>query len=111
MDRGRQIDNIQNTNAVFIDNFGQHGKTSVKTSNPPGGKSNFSLGWCDQQDQPKPTQGKKRFAQQNSDNMNSIMGGGKPVHTSVEVTKNPGGQSNSVFGADDSNYENYRRDM
>ena len=52
MDKGRQIDNIQNVNARFIDNFGASQKTSVKTSNPPGknifnlgGKSNFSLGW------------------------------------------------------------------
>jgi hypothetical protein len=36
MDRGRQIDNIQNVNARFIDTFGQGGKTSVKTTNPPG---------------------------------------------------------------------------
>ena len=42
--------------------------------------------------------------------MIGIMGGEqKPVHTSVRVTKNPGGQSNIVFGTDDSNYEHYRR--
>ena len=43
MDRGREIDNAQNTNAVYIDKYGNGGKTSVKTSNPPGGKSNFSF--------------------------------------------------------------------
>ena len=36
MDKGRQMDNIQNTNARYIDKFGQDNKTSVKTSNPPG---------------------------------------------------------------------------
>ena len=45
MDRGRQIDNIQNSNAVYIDRFGKSGKTSTKIINPPGGKDNFSLGW------------------------------------------------------------------
>ena len=32
MDRGREIDNAQNTNAVYIDKYGNGGKTSVKTS-------------------------------------------------------------------------------
>lgn len=36
MDRGRVIDNVQNVNARFIDQYGAAGKTSVKTSNPPG---------------------------------------------------------------------------
>ena len=35
MDRGRQIDNIQNSNAVYIDRFGKSGKTSTKIINPP----------------------------------------------------------------------------
>ena len=35
MDKGREIDNAQNTNAVYIDKYGNGGKTSVKTSNPP----------------------------------------------------------------------------
>lgn len=35
MDRGRVIDNIQNVNARYIDQFGA-GKTSVKIVNPPG---------------------------------------------------------------------------
>ncbi len=35
MDRGRQIDNIQNVNARYIDQYGA-GRTSVKTTNPPG---------------------------------------------------------------------------
>ena len=47
MDRGREIDNAQNTNAVYIDKYGNGGKTSVKTSNPPGGKSHFSFGGVD----------------------------------------------------------------
>jgi len=52
MDRGRIIDNIQNTNARFIDNFGASNKTSVRTTNPPGGKSSFSLGWSEPEVQP-----------------------------------------------------------
>ena len=110
MDRGREIDNAQNTNAVYIDKYGNGGKTSVKTSNPPGGKSHFSFGWSGQEEQePVQKRGKKRF-DQNNDNMIRIMGGEqKPVHTSVRVTKNPGGQSNIVFGTDDSNYEHYRK--
>lgn len=52
MDRGRIIDNIQNTNARFIDNYGASNKTSVRTTNPPGGKSSFSLGWSEPDVQP-----------------------------------------------------------
>lgn len=47
MDRGRAIDNAQNTNARFIDNFGTSNKTSVRITNPAGGKSSFSFGWCE----------------------------------------------------------------
>jgi hypothetical protein len=36
MDRGRIIDQVQNQNARFIDNFNNSNKTSVKTTNPPG---------------------------------------------------------------------------
>lgn len=36
MDKGRIMDNIQNSNARFIDKYGDTNKTSVKTSNPPG---------------------------------------------------------------------------
>ena len=43
MDKGRVIDNIQNVNARFIDGYGGTGKTSVKTSNPPGKKLNYFL--------------------------------------------------------------------
>ena len=39
------IDNIQNTNARFIDNYGSNHRTSIKMINPPGGRSSFSLGW------------------------------------------------------------------
>lgn len=53
MDRGRQIDNSQNVNARWIDQFNQQGKTSVKTSNPPGGKSSFSLGWTEPEPVPQ----------------------------------------------------------
>lgn len=35
MDKGRQIDNTQNVNARYIDQYGA-GRTSVNVSNPPG---------------------------------------------------------------------------
>jgi hypothetical protein len=62
MDRGRQIDNIQNVNAVNIDKFGNTGKTSTRVINPPGGKDHFSLGWGDNnKEEEKPKYGRKRF--------------------------------------------------
>ena len=63
MDKGRIMDNIQNNNARFVDNFG-NGKTSVKTSNPPGGKSSFSLGWDDNNTYNNPAP-KKNFSNLN----------------------------------------------
>lgn len=45
MDRGAMIDQIQNENARFIDNFHSKQRTCIKTLNPPGGKSHFSFGW------------------------------------------------------------------
>ena len=56
MDKGRIMDNAQNNNARYVDNFGGSGKTSTKVMAPPGGKSSFSLGWNEpevQQQQPK----------------------------------------------------------
>jgi len=53
MDRGRQIDNTQNVNARWIDQYNQTNKTSVKIANPPGGKSSFSLGWTDPEPVPQ----------------------------------------------------------
>jgi len=47
MDKGRQIDKIQNVNARWVDQFNHTNKTSVRTTNPPGGKSTFSLGWSE----------------------------------------------------------------
>ena len=104
MDRGRQIDSIQNQNAVYIDNYGETRKTSVKIANPPGGRSNFSLGWGDDshQQQEKPKYGRKRF----EPNQNSLQNN---VHTSVKVSHNPGGKSNIVFGTDQTSYEDYRK--
>jgi len=45
MDRGRIMDQVQNQNARFIDNFGAAGKTSVNVSNPPGININFKIRW------------------------------------------------------------------
>lgn len=132
MDRGRQIDNIQNTNAVFIDHYGNRGKTSVKTSNPPGGQSHFSLGWS----QPEPQQEKQtQNSKEHNYGHNEVEQEQKPInrfgkgkqsyqqqqpepqqqpqpqqpHTSVKISRAPGGQSNIVFGTDDSNYNHYRK--
>ena len=131
MDRGRQIDNIQNSNAVFLDRFGKSGKTSTKVINPPGGKDHFSLGWEEPQQQnqsQKPQSNKPRIerkketeprtipsqyhpktqqpqqAPQQSPNQNQ-----NQPHTSVRVNQRPGGTSNIIFGTDDSNYEHYRK--
>ena len=115
MDRWRQIDNIQNINAVNIDKFGNTGKTSTRVINPPGGKDHFSLGWGDDnKEEEKPKFGRKRFDQfQNSNkqdnNINPNQNKNSGVHTSVKVSNRPGGQSSIVFGTDDSNYEHYRK--
>lgn len=62
MDRGRQIDHTQNCDAQYYDKYGQGGHTSVKIANPPGGKSNFSLGWGgDPEPEQQPHYGRKRF--------------------------------------------------
>jgi len=61
MDKGRQIDNTQNVNARWIDQFNQSNKTSVKISNPPGGKSSFSLGWTDPEPVPQRNAATNRY--------------------------------------------------
>jgi hypothetical protein len=48
------MDKAQNQNARFIDTFGHNNKTSVKTMQPPGGTSSFSLGWCEPVVQKRP---------------------------------------------------------
>ena len=128
MDRGRQIDNIQNSNAVYIDRFGKSGKTSTKIINPPGGQGHFSLGW-EEPKQNKPsiqTQNPKPRIERKKDNeprtipskyhpktqqmnQNNINMNTNQQHTSVRVNQRPGGKSNIVFGNDDSNYEHYRK--
>ena len=73
MDKGRQIDNIQNTNARFFDNYGKSGKTSTKISHPPGGVDHISLSWeTNNNPEPKYTYGKKRFEQSNYYNYNNF---------------------------------------
>ena len=104
MDRGRQIDNIQNVNAVHIDQFGRSGKTSTRVTHPPGGEDHFSLGWgYDPEPQPRNNYGKKRFDQ--------------PQPQQQQQWKNPSGpinrdqnfRSNIVFGNDDPHYDHYRK--
>ena len=70
MDRGRAMDNIQNTNARFIDNYGNSNKTSVRTTNPPGGKSSFSLGWTEPEVQPVNNRN-RNFNNNDSNNSNN----------------------------------------
>ena len=133
MDRGRQIDNIQNSNAVYLDRFGKSGKTSTKIINPPGGQDHFSLGW----EEPKqiktntqsqnPPMNKPRIerkkeiqprtipnkyqpkTQQIPNNNININTNVNQQHTSVRVNQRPGGNSNIIFGTDDSNYDHYRK--
>ena len=126
MDRGRQIDNIQNSNAVFIDRFGKSGKTSTKVMAPPGGQDHFSLGWEEpKQNKPSPQSQnpnpKPRIERKKDDEPRTIPSKYHPKtqqqpmpynnqpHTSVRVNQRPGGNSNIVFGTDDSNYEHYRK--
>ena len=137
MDRGRQIDNIQNCNAVFIDRFGKSGKTSTRVLNPPGGKDHFSLGWDEppkelQRQHPqqyskqpdpyevnKPRIDRRRNEQELPRNIPQHGYNNKPAqnqqqyqqqqHTSVRVNQRPGGNSNIIFGSDDSNYDHYRK--
>ena len=101
MDRGRQIDNIQNVNAVHIDQFGKSGKTSTRVTHPPGGEDHFSLGWGNEPEQPKPNYGKKRFDQpQPQQQWNNPSG---------PINRNQNYKSNIVFGNDDANYDHYRK--
>ena len=132
MDRGRQIDNIQNSNAVYLDRFGKSGKTSTKIINPPGGQDHFSLGWEDPkeikpntQTQNPPSMNKPRIERKKENQPRTIPNKYQPKtqqvqnnnnnininqqHTSVRVNQRPGGNSNIVFGNDDSNYDHYRK--
>ena len=127
MDRGRQIDNIQNSNAVYLDRFGKSGKTSTKIINPPGGKDHFSLGWGDPEpnNQPqKQSSNKPRIERRKDQEPRTIPSQYHPKtqqppqqsqqyqsqqHTSVRVNQRPGGNSNIVFGTDDSDYNHYRK--
>ena len=127
MDRGRQIDNIQNSNAVYIDRYGKSGKTSTKIINPPGGKDNFSLGWeepkqsIQNNQSQKPSTNKPRIERKKETEPRTIPTKYNPKsqqvppinqnqqHTSVRVNQRPGGNSNIIFGTDDSNYDHYRK--
>ena len=103
MDKGRQIDTIQNTNARFLDQFGICGKTSTKVIYPPGGEDHFSLGWGYDEPQPKYTYGRKRFDQ--PDYQPQI----QAKNNYINDYRNKNQRSNITFGTDDSNYEHYRK--
>ena len=126
MDRGRQIDNTQNSNAVYLDRFGKSGKTSTKVINPPGGKDHFSLGWGEPEpsNQPQKQQVNKPRIERKKNEPRIIPSQYHPKsqqvqppqpnnqnqqHTSVRVNQRPGGNSNIIFGTDDSNYDHYRK--
>ena len=127
MDRGRQIDNIQNSNAVYLDRFGKSGKTSTKIINPPGGKDHFSLGWGDPEPSTQPqkqSSNKPRIERRKDQGPRNIPSQYHPKtqqppqqtqqyqsqqHTSVRVNQRPGGNSNIIFGTDDSDYNHYRK--
>ncbi len=91
MDRGRQIDNIQNINARYFDQFGTCGKTSTKITHPPGGEDHFSLGWEYEEPKPKYTYGRKRFDQ--------------PTPNAFNYEN----KNNNIFGNYYSNYGHYRK--
>ena len=127
MDKGRQIDNIQNSNAIYIDRFGKSGKTSTKIINPPGGKDHFSLGWeepkqnnqynqSQKQQINKPRIERKKETEPRSiptkyhpKTQQPLQNNQNQQHTSVRINQRPGGNSNIIFGTDDSNYEHYRK--
>lgn len=101
MDRGRIIDNVQNTNARFIDNFGSSNKTSVRTTNPPGGKSSFSLGWSEPE-QPvnrnKNTNNNKNFnSDYNTYNNSNINNTSKNNNYNPEINNNSNANSGNFF--------------
>lgn len=74
MEPSRQIDQNQNLNAVYIDQFGSGGKTSVRVQAPPGGQSHFALGWSDNDNYQQPQrQGRKRFENPNPSSQNPPM--------------------------------------
>ena len=102
MDRGRQIDNIQNTNARYLDQFGKNGKTSTRVIHPPGGEDHFSLGWSYDEPPQKYKYGRKRFDQPNPEPKNNDYNYGNRA-------QNQRGRSNIIFGTDDSNYDHYRK--
>lgn len=110
----------QNVNARYIDKFNSGGTTSIKTHNPPGGKSTFSLGWGNDNETKTSsnkitkitknedlynyshgnnTENKKSFKdlgnnkQTDNSNSNNIQ-----EKTSVRVRHAPGGQSSIKFG-------------
>ncbi len=106
MDRGRQIDNIQNTNARFLDQFGKCGKTSTRVIHPPGGEDHFSLGWGYEEPPPKYQYGRKRFDQPSPQTQPQSNG---YAYGSKAQNQYQRGRSNIVFGNDDSNYDHYRK--
>lgn len=110
MDRGRQIDHNQNTNAVYLDQYGQAGKTSVKIHNPPGGATHFSLAWGNEPEN-KPKIGRRRFEQKDQNMKSNVFGqhDSNKVHTNVRINNNPGGKDQIVFGTDNICYDDYRK--
>ena len=84
-------------------------KSSVKVSNPAGGKSQFSLGWGADDVEPKAS--KKQFTNQNHQSFNIFGGDSTADKTSVKVSQKPGGNSSIVLGSEKSQFEDNKKDM
>lgn len=113
------VDN-QNINARYIDKYSTSGTTSSKVSNPPGGKSTFTLGWetTNTNDYKKNdsynvyTNSKSQNVDTSNKNFKNLGGKGgevknesnigKGLHqgekSSIIVKKPPGGESSIKFG-------------
>jgi len=111
----------QNINARYIDKFNSGGTTSIKTHNPPGGKSTFSLGWGNDVNENKTTstnkinkitknedlysysntnteKNTKTFKNLSNNKQSDIFNTNNQEKTSVKVKHAPGGQSSIKFG-------------
>lgn len=95
MDRGRIIDNAQNTNARFIDNYGTSQKTSVRITNPAGGKSSFSLGWTEPEAQPVNRNRNNNASSNVSNNFNYNDNYNNNINNSVPMNNNYNNPSNN----------------
>jgi len=78
----------------------QEGTTSVKVHHAPGGKSNFSLAWDAEPNQPKGKNQQPLQVKPNQVQQPVVQQSGKSnnVQTSVKVHNPPGGKSSFTLG-------------